>query len=304
MRIELIEMIEEANIGRCERDVPLSKHTTYKVGGNAKLMVYPKNVDCLVKLLKLIKTHEIKYKILGLGSNVLFSDDVFDGVIIRLSELDNLEFFGKNKIRVGAGYSLMKLSLLTAKKGLAGLEFAAGIPGTVGGAVFMNAGAYKSDMGYVVSEVKVLTPEFNIITLENKEMNFHYRTSFLQTHPGYICLEVVIKLEKGDKNALDEVIKERRQRRMESQPLEYPSAGSVFRNPEGMFAGKLIEDLGLKGKTIGGAQVSEKHANFIINYNKKAKGRDIKKLIELVHQKVLEEYDVDMKIEQEFVNWE
>ena len=304
MRNELIEMIEEANIGRCERNVPLSKHTTYKVGGDAKLMVYPKNVDCLIKLLKLIKTHGIKYKILGLGSNVLFSDDVFDGVIIRLSELDNIEFFGKNKIRVGAGYSLMKLSLQAAKKGLAGLEFASGIPGTVGGAVFMNAGAYKSDMGYVVTEVKVLTPEFNIITLENKEMNFHYRSSFLQTHPGYICLEVVIKLEKGDKNALDEVIKERRQRRMESQPLEYPSAGSVFRNPEGMFAGKLIEDLGLKGKTIGGAQVSEKHANFIINYNKKAKSSDIKKLIELVHQKVLEEYDVDMKIEQEFVNWE
>ncbi len=303
MRSEVIEMIEDAGIGRCERDVLLSKHTTYKVGGKAKLMVYPKNVECLVKLLKLIKMHDIKYKVLGLGSNVLFSDKIFDGVIIRLSELDEVEFFGNNKIRVGAGYSLMKLSLLAARKGLAGLEFASGIPGTVGGAVFMNAGAYKSDMGYVVTEVKVLTPDFNIITLENKEMNFHYRSSFLQKHPDYICLEAVIKLEKGDKNALDEVIKERRQRRMESQPLEYPSAGSVFRNPEGMFAGKLIEDLGLKGKTIGGAMVSEKHANFIINY-KKAKSSDVKKLIELVHQKVLEEYDVDMKIEQEFVNWE
>lgn len=296
-------MIDNAGIGRCERDVALSKHTTYKVGGKATLMVYPKNVECLIKLLKIIKTNNIKYKILGLGSNVLFSDEVYDGVIIRLSELNEVEFFGRNKIRVGAGYSLMKLSLLAAKKGLAGLEFASGIPGTVGGAVFMNAGAYKSDMGYIVTEVKVLTPDFKIITLENKEMNFHYRTSFLQTHPGYICLEAVIKLEKGDKNVLDEVIKERRQRRMESQPLEYPSAGSVFRNPEGMFAGKLIEDLGLKGKTIGGAKVSEKHANFIINFDK-ATGSDVKELIELVHQKVLEEYDVDMKIEQEFVNWE
>lgn len=300
---ELFELIEQLNVGRCEKDVPLSKHTTYKVGGKAKVMVYPKNVDNLIKLMKILKSQNIKHKVLGLGSNVLFSDEVYDGVIIRLSELDHLEFFGRNKVRVGAGYSLMKLSLLTAKKGLAGLEFASGIPGTVGGAVFMNAGAYKSDMGYVVTEVKVLTPDLKIITLENKELNFHYRTSFLQTHPGYICLEAVLKLTKGDKNALDEVIKERRQRRMESQPLEYPSAGSVFRNPEGMFAGKLIEDLGLKGKTIGGAMVSEKHANFIINY-KKAKGKDIKKLIELVHQKVLEEYDVDMKIEQEFVNWE
>lgn len=300
---ELFELIEQLNVGRCEKDVPLSKHTTYKVGGKAKVMVYPKNVDNLIKLMKILKSQNIKHKVLGLGSNVLFSDEVYDGVIIRLSELDHLEFFGRNKVRVGAGYSLMKLSLLTAKKGLAGLEFASGIPGTVGGAVFMNAGAYKSDMGYVVTEVKVLTPDLKIITLENKELNFHYRTSFLQTHPGYICLEAVLKLTKGDKNALDEVIKERRQRRMESQPLEYPSAGSVFRNPEGMFAGKLIEDLGLKGKTIGGAMVSDKHANFIINY-KKAKGKDIKKLIELVHQKVLEEYDVDMKIEQEFVNWE
>lgn len=300
---ELYETIESLNIGRCEKDVLMSKHTTYKVGGKAKVMAYPKNIDLLVKLLKYLKSNKIKHKILGLGSNVLFSDDEYNGVIIRLSELDNIEFFGRNKIRVGAGYSLMKLSLQAAKKGLAGLEFASGIPGTVGGAVYMNAGAYKSDMGYVVTEVKVLTPEFKIITLENKEMNFHYRTSFLQTHPGYICLEAVIKLTKGDKNALDEVIKERRQRRLESQPLEYPSAGSVFRNPEGMFAGKLIEDLGLKGKKIGGAMVSEKHANFIINY-KKAKGSDIKKLIELVHDKVLEEYNVDMKIEQEFVNWE
>lgn len=300
---ELYETIESLNIGRCEKDVLMSKHTTYKVGGKAKVMAYPKNVDSLVKLLKYLKSNKIKHKILGLGSNVLFSDDEYDGVIIRLSELDHVEFFGRGKIRVGAGYSLMKLSLQAAKKGLAGLEFASGIPGTVGGAVYMNAGAYKSDMGYVVTEVKVLTPEFKIITLENKEMNFHYRTSFLQTHPGYICLEAVIKLTKGDKNALDEVIKERRQRRLESQPLEYPSAGSVFRNPEGMFAGKLIEDLGLKGKKIGGAMVSEKHANFIINY-KKAKGSDIKKLIELVHDKVLEEYNVDMKIEQEFVNWE
>lgn len=303
MKNKIYELVEQANVGKCEKNVLLSKYTTYKVGGKAKVMVYPKSVDHLIKLLKMLNTNKIKYKILGLGSNVLFSDDDYDGVIIRLNELNQIEFFGRNKIRVGAGYSLMKLSLLAAKKGLAGLEFASGIPGTVGGAVYMNAGAYKSDMGYVVTEVKVLTPEFKVITLENKEMNFHYRTSFLQTHPGYICLEVVFKLEKGDKNVLDNVIKERRQRRMESQPLEYPSAGSVFRNPEGMFAGKLIEDLGLKGKMIGGAKVSEKHANFIINY-KKAKSSDIKKLIELVHDKVLEEYDVDMKIEQEFVNWE
>lgn len=299
---EQIQEIKHMDIGKVIENVPLKEHTSYKVGGVASCFVYPTNIKELVKLIKYIKKNNIKYKVLGNGSNTLFSDAKYEGIIIKLDRFDYIEI-KDTIVVVGAGYNLMKLASQVARKSLAGLEFASGIPGTVGGAVYMNAGAYKSDMGYIVTEVKVLTPDFKIITLENKEMNFHYRTSFLQTHPGYICLEAVIKLEKGDKNVLDEVIKERRQRRMESQPLEYPSAGSVFRNPEGMFAGKLIEDLGLKGKTIGGAKVSEKHANFIINFDK-ATGSDVKELIELVHQKVLEEYDVDMKIEQEFVNWE
>lgn len=301
--MNIVSKIEKAEIGKVERNPLLSKYTTYKVGGKALAIVYPKNVDGLIKLLRLLKENDVKYKILGNGSNLLFSDSLFEGIIIKLSSFDGVEFFGNNKVRVGAGYSLIKLSLLTAKKGLAGLEFASGIPGTVGGAVFMNAGAYKSDMGYVVQEVKVLTPDYKIITLENKELNFHYRSSFLQKHPEYICLEVIIKLKKGDKEILNEVINERRERRRESQPLEYPSAGSVFRNPDGGFAGKMIEDLGLKGYSNGGAKVSEKHANFIINYNK-ATSKDIKELIDYVHDAVLKEYNVDLKIEQEFVNWE
>lgn len=301
--MNIVSKIEKAEIGKVDKNPLLSKYTTYKVGGKALAIVYPKNVNNLIKLLKLLKEDNVKYKVLGNGSNLLFSDLLFEGIIIKLSSFDEVEFFGNNKVRVGAGYSLIKLSLLTAKKGLAGLEFASGIPGTVGGAVFMNAGAYKSDMGYVVQEVKVLTPDYKIITLENKELNFHYRSSFLQKHPEYICLEVVIKLKKGDREILNEVINERRERRRESQPLEYPSAGSVFRNPEGGFAGKMIEDLGLKGYSMGGAKVSEKHANFIINYNK-ATSKDIKELIEYVHDAVLKEYNVDLKIEQEFVNWE
>lgn len=301
--MNIVSKIEKAEIGKVERNPLLSKYTTYKVGGKALAIVYPKNVDGLIKLLRLLKENDIKYKILGNGSNLLFSDSLFEGIIIKLSSFNEVEFFGNNKVRVGAGYSLIKLSLLTAKKGLAGLEFASGIPGTVGGAVFMNAGAYKSDMGYVVQEVKVLTPDYKIITLENKELNFHYRSSFLQKHPEYICLEVIIKLKKGDREILNEVINERRERRRESQPLEYPSAGSVFRNPDGGFAGKMIEDLGLKGYSNGGAKVSEKHANFIINYNK-ATSKDIKELIDYVHDAVLKEYNVDLKIEQEFVNWE
>lgn len=300
---EVIQKLEKANIGRIDKNVSLSKHTTYKVGGIARAIAYPRNANCLVKLLKLLREDKVKYKVIGNGSNLLFSDNDYEGVIIKLSEFDKVEFLSNYKVRVGAGFSLMKLSLMTAKKGLAGLEFASGIPGTVGGAVFMNAGAYKSDMGYVVQQVRVLTPEFRVITLENKEMNFHYRTSYLQKHPGYICLEVILKLAKGDRNILDDVIKERRMRRMEAQPLEYPSAGSVFRNPEGDFAGRLIEELGYKGCKNGGAMVSEKHANFIINYDH-ATPKEIKELIDEVHDKVLEKYNVDMKIEQEFVNWE
>lgn len=300
---DIIERIKDFDIGRVDCDVSLRKQTTYRVGGKARCIVYPKTIRGLVRLLRFLKSENIQYKIMGNGSNLLFSDKVYDGVIIKLSEFDDITFFGRNKIRVGAGYSLIKLSLLAAKKGLTGLEFASGIPGSVGGSVFMNAGAYKSDMGYVVERVKVLTPDLKVINLENKEMDFHYRSSFLQKHPDYICLEVVFKLAKGKKEAIEEVIKERRKRRIESQPLEYPSAGSVFRNPEGNYAGKLIEDLGLKGMIKGGAMISDKHANFIVNF-KDAKSSDIKFLIDLCHEKVLEEYGIDLKCEQEFVNWE
>ncbi len=300
---DVIELIKKDDICKIYENVSISKYTTYRVGGICRVMAYPADVSELIKLLKLLKSRNVKYKILGNGSNLLFSDKEYDGFLIKLNSFDTLTFFGNNKIKVGAGYSLIKLSLMAAKKGLTGLEFASGIPGTVGGAVFMNAGAYKSDMGYVVETVKVLTPNLEIINLENKEMNFHYRSSFLQTHRDYVCLEVILKLNVGKREAIEDVIRERRERRVASQPLEYPSAGSVFRNPEGGFAGQLIEESGLKGVTKGGAMISDKHANFVINY-KDATSSDIKYLIDLAHDTVLEKYNVDMKIEQEFVNWE
>ncbi len=300
---DVIQKIKEQDICKIDEGVSLSKFTSYRVGGKATCIAYPKDVNELVNLLKLLKSNNVKYKLLGNGSNLLFSDKDYQGVLIKLSEFNNVEFISKNKIRVGAGYSLIKLSLLTAKRGLTGLEFASGIPGSVGGAVFMNAGAYKSDMGYVVESVKVLTPNYEVINLENKEMNFHYRSSYLQKNRDYICLEVLIKLQVGKREAIEEVIRERRERRIASQPLEYPSAGSVFRNPEGNFAGKLIEDCSLKGMKCGGAMISDKHANFVVNY-KDATSSDIKYLIDLAHDTVLEKYGIDMKIEQEFVNWE
>ena len=180
------------------------------------------------------------------------------------------------------------------------MEFACGIPGTVGGAIFMNAGAYKSDMGYIVSSIKVLTDDYKIKVMQNKELNFHYRSSYLQSHKNLICLEATIHLIKGNTDEILELINERKKRRLETQPLEYPSAGSVFRNPKDDYAGRLIEEIGYKGHSVGGAKVSEKHANFIINTGG-ATGDDIKRLIIEIQDKVKEKYNIELKVEQEFV---
>ncbi|MBP3800075.1 MAG: UDP-N-acetylmuramate dehydrogenase [Bacilli bacterium] len=300
---EFFEEVEKESIGKIEKEVFMSKYTTYKVGGLATAIIYPKTVEKLVTLIRILKKYKIKYKVIGNGSNLLFSDKKYNGIIIKLNNLDNIEIVD-NKITVGAGYQLIRLSMLAAKKGLTGLEFASGIPGTVGGAVFMNAGAYKSDMGYIVRKVKVLTPENEIINLTNKEMDFHYRTSFLQKHPNYICLEVTLRLKRGKKEEIEKLIKDRRKRRLQTQPLEYPSAGSVFRNPSPEEpAGKIIEEIGLKGVTKGGAEISRKHANFIINTGG-ASASDIKYLIDYARNSVKENRNIDLKVEQEFVNWE
>lgn len=299
---KIVEFIKRKKIGSVKEMVSLKKYTTYKVGGEAKVLVYPKDEKKLILLIKKLRDEKIKYKILGYGSNLIFSDDIYDGVLIKLDSLDKVKI-KDTIITVGAGASLVKLSYMALKEELTGLEFASGIPGTVGGAAFMNAGAYKSDMGYIISEVKVLTKELEIKTLYNKDLNYKYRNSFLKQNPEYICLEVKIVLRHGDKKLIKELMETRRQKRLISQPLEFPSAGSVFRNPEGDFAGRLIEECGLKGYRIGGATVSDKHANFIINDND-ATGNDVKNLIDYVHDKVKEQTGVDLKIEQEFVNWE
>ena len=296
----MIDKLKKLKVGKVVDCPKMKDYTTYKVGGECIAIVYPTNVENLIKLLKHLKENEIKYKVIGNGSNLIFSDERYDGVIINLKEFDKLEI-NDTIVKVGAGYSLVKLSIKTAKLGLAGLEFASGIPGTVGGAVFMNAGAYKSDMGYIVSEVSVLTPDLEVKTLYNKDLDFHYRTSFLQKNPDYICLEAKLVLRSSNSNILMDIISERKQRRLMTQPLEYPSAGSVFRNPENDFAGRLIEELGYKGKNIGGAYVSDKHANFIINKDH-ATASDIIKLITEIKEKVKEKYNIDLIVEQEIVD--
>ena len=297
--MNIIKEIKELHVGKVLEDYTLKEHTTYKVGGKAICAVVPEDEKKLIILLSYLKEKNIKYMVLGNGSNVIFNDSGYNGVIIKLDNFNHLNIIN-NKIVVGAGYPLNKLALRVSRLGFTGMEFAAGIPGTVGGAVYMNAGAYKSDMGYILTSIKVLTPDYEIKTMKNKELDFHYRTSFLQKNKDYICLEATITLIKGNSEEIMEIINERKKRRVETQPLEYPSAGSVFRNPEGDFAGRLIEEIGYKGKGIGGARVSEKHANFIINTGN-ATGEEIKELINDIKNKIKEEYNIDLKIEQEFV---
>lgn len=296
----MVEELKKLKVGKVIANPEMKKYTTYKVGGPAIALVIPNDVEALIKLLKYLDGKKIKRKVIGNGSNLIFKDEQYDGVIIKLSEFNNIEV-NDTIITVGSGYSLVRLCMKAAKLGLTGLEFASGIPGTVGGAVFMNAGAYKSDMGYVVSEVKVIDENYNIKTLYNKDLDFHYRTSFLQKNPNLICIEVKIVLKHGDSRAIMGVIEDRKQRRLMSQPLEYPSAGSVFRNPENDYAGRLIEELDYKGKNIGGAYVSEKHANFIINKDN-ATASDVINLINDIKTKVKDKYNIELKIEQEIVD--
>lgn len=296
------ELLLEKQIGKILENESLKKYNTYKIGGTAKLVVFPSNEEKLIELLRIIKDNNLKYKVIGKGSNLIFSSKEYDGILIRLDEFNKLEI-DDTKIVVGAGYSTVKLSLETAKLGLSGLEFAAGIPGTIGGAVFMNAGAYKSDISEVLEEIKVINNDLEIITMKKNELDFSYRKSLLQNKRDYICIEATLKLTPLPKEEIIQKIEKRKAKRLETQPLEYPSAGSVFRNPEDVPAGKLIEDAGLKGKQIGGAMVSKKHANFIINYGN-ATGEDIYNLINFVKTEIKTKTGVELKQEQEFVNWE
>ena len=294
-----IKDIYELNIGDVYENVDLSSYTTYKLKAIGKFLVVPRDIDCLKKLIKFIKENGIKYKILGNGSNLIFVNDFYDGILIKLDNFNSLEI-NDCVVNVGAGYNLMKLALKCSMMGLSGLEFATGIPGSVGGAVYMNAGAYNCDISGVLESSLVLTPDLDIVKYSNSDFGFSYRTSVLQGNSGFVCLSAKFRLSHGDKDEIMGLVNNRRERRFLSQPLEFPSAGSVFRNPEGDYAGRLIEDIGYKGKSVGGAQVSEKHANFIINVGG-ATGRDICTLINNIKKDVLYKYGIDLKVEQEFV---
>lgn len=294
-----IKDIYELNVGQVFEDVDLSSYTTYKIKATGKILVIPSDILCLKKLIDYIKKNNLKHKVLGNGSNLIFSNEVYDGILIKLDSFNDLEI-DDCIVNVGAGYNLMKLALKCSMMGLSGLEFATGIPGSVGGSVYMNAGAYNSDISSVLVSAMILTPDLEIVKYENSDFNFSYRTSVLQGKSDYICLSAQFKLSHGNRDEIMELVNNRRERRFSSQPLEYPSAGSVFRNPVGDYAGRLIEEIGYKGKSIGGAKVSEKHANFIINTGG-ATGSDICALINDIRKNVKEKYGVELKVEQEIV---
>ena len=291
--------IKEQNI-EIQENANLKKYNTYRLETIAKYLVFPKTKEELRSLLKYLITNGEKYIVLGNGSNIIFKNDYYDGVVILLSYLNKINING-TKIEAEAGYSLQKLALDTCNNGLTGLEFACGIPGCIGASIAMNAGAYNNSLSEVVESVEVINDKFEIITMTNEEMNFSYRDSFFKKNKNYTIISATLKLEYGNTDEILELINNRRMKRLESQPLEMPSAGSVFRNPEGMHAGALIEKANLKGYKINGAQVSTKHANFIVNAGK-AKGIDIVNLIEKVKNDVKKEFECDLVLEQIIVD--
>ena len=281
-------------------DVSLKKYNTYRLDVKCDYLVFPKDIDEVVKLISFLKENNYKYLVLGNGSNIIFKNKRYNGVVIKLSKLDKIEFDG-DKVVVGAGVALSKLANMAINNSLSGLEFSVSIPGEIGASVSMNAGAYNESFSDVFVSAKVLTPKLEIIELTNEDMDFSYRNSFIKKNKDYIVLEVVLKLKPGNKEEMNAVIEKRFEKRKATQPLEYPSAGSVFRNPEGMYAGKLIEDANLKGYSIGGAMISDMHANFIVNKDN-ATGEDIINLINLAKDKVKENNNIDLYLEQVIID--
>ena len=295
--------LEMLDVGSIIEDEPLYKHTTYKVGGPARIYLKVKDIDSLVKTITYCRKHRVKHMIIGRGSNLLFSDKEYEGVIISLVECFTEVKINGSLIKAQAGVSMISLAYQAAKIGLSGFEFMGGIPGNIGGGIFMNAGAYKSCLSEVVKSVKVLDECLKVVELSKDEMDFSYRHSIIQDHPKWIVLEATFVLENKSVEEINETLDKRKERRMSTQPWNKPSAGSVFRNPEGAAAWKYIDDAGLRGYEIGGAQVSPKHSNFIVN-NGYASAKDIHDLIFYVQKTVQEKYGVLLKPEVRFINWE
>ncbi|SFS50075.1 UDP-N-acetylmuramate dehydrogenase [Marininema halotolerans] len=289
---ELIDLgVEDVRV-----DEPLSHHTTWKVGGPADLFIYPRSREELEKTMMVIREHHLPWRIIGRGSNLLVRDGGIRGAVIKLGAgLDHLQVVGEQVV-VGGGYSFVKLSVMVAKHGLTGLEFAGGIPGTVGGAVFMNAGAHGSELSQVLESAEVLLEDGRWVRITAEEMAFRYRTSILQSEMRGIVTEATFNLREGDREVVATTMAQFKDRRRMTQPLQFPCAGSVFRNPPGDHSGRLIEAAGLKGYRIGDAEVSEQHANFIINRGQ-ATANDVLALIQHIIRTIEDKYGVTLEPE-------
>lgn len=293
---DIEKYVENLNVKYNE---PMKNHTTLKVGGIADVLILPKTQQEVINTLKFAKENNILVTVIGNGSKLLVKDSGIRGIVIKFSSGYSSAVCDKEYVTVTAGYTLPRLAIFAKNNSLSGLEFAAGIPGNVGGAVYMNAGAYGSEMSNVIEEVTYIDENLEVKTISNKECEFGYRTSFFKkSDKKYIILSAKLKLQTGNKEEIESLMKKNNDARKEKQPLEYPNAGSTFKRPEGYFVGKMIDDLGLKGYSIGGAQISTKHSGFIVN-KENATAKDILSLIEHIKEKVLEAYNV--KLEEEII---
>ncbi len=274
---------------------PMKNHTTFKIGGPAQYYVTPESVTQIQEVVSLCRDMNIPLHVIGNGSNILVGDDGVDGVVLALFNTFSDYEIKDNVITAQAGMSLIKLAVIALREGLTGLEFASGIPGSVGGAVYMNAGAYDGQMKDVVTSVTVLDEAGNIRILGRDELDMGYRTSAVAKH-NMIVLQVIIELKAGNKEQIKDRMNQLSELRKQKQPLEYPSAGSTFKRPEGYFAGKLIADAGLKGYSIGGAAVSEKHAGFVVNMGG-ATAKDVVELTDYIKKRIMEQFGVTLELE-------
>lgn len=284
---------------RLEWNVPLAKYTTFHIGGPAECLIAARNSEEVQMVLRFCKEHQVALHVLGNGSNLLVDDEGIDGIVLYIGRRMQEITVNGTEIVADAGARMALVARAAEDASLTGLEFAFGIPGTIGGGVIMNAGAYGGEMSQVVTKVEAFDEEGNRLVLEGDDLCFGYRKSTLKTH-GYIVSKVYLNCKPGRKEDITALMEDLGRQRREKQPLEYPSAGSTFKRPVGYFAGQLIEQSGLKGTSVGGAQVSEKHAGFIIN-KKTATSRDVRTLIGLVKTTVFEKFGVEL--EPEYVIW-
>ena len=289
------KLFENKNFGTILFNEPMKNHTSFKIGGPADIMIIPENEGDIINAIKFLRENNIKYFIMGNGTNLLIKDTGIRGAVIKIADKYNKISINGDRVNCEAGALLSDIGKYTLENSLTGFEFASGIPGTVGGAITMNAGAYGGEMKDIALKVRALDEKNNIIEISNEEMHFRYRGSKV-VDDNLIVLSTEFQLEKGDKEIIREKMEDLAYRRKSKQPLEYPSGGSTFKRPTGYFAGKLIEDAGLRGLRYGDAQVSEKHCGFVINAGE-ATFEEVSTLIKTVQKIVKDEFDVSLETE-------